>query len=114
MQVENRLFRVWTAGSQYVHPICPKGRSHGFRETLDKEHRGVQLFMTYIKDIGRMRDGSDQAMSRRQAAVLRQEGDGSLRSVHNGRWKRSSADLTKDADQLETMTQRSATPYFQR
>jgi hypothetical protein len=110
MEVEHRLFGVWTAGIQYVHPICPKGRPHGFRETLDKEHRGVQLFITNIKEIGCMCEGSYQAMSRGQASVLRQEGDCSVRSVHNGRWQRSCADLTKGADHVETMTQRSSTP----
>jgi hypothetical protein len=73
VQVEHGLFGVWTAGIQDVHPVRAKGGPHGLREPFDEEHRGVQCFLVNIKEIGGICEGSDQAMSRCQLAVPRQQ-----------------------------------------
>lgn len=110
MQVEHRLFGVWTACIQYVDPARPKSRPHGFREPLDKEHGGIQGFIINVKEINGVFEGSDQAMSRCQESIARHEGDRSVRLVYDDGGRPSCDDLTKDAVHVETMAHWSIGP----
>jgi len=101
MQVEHGLLGVWTAGIQHVHPVRAKGGPHGLREPLDKEHCVVQGFRINIKEIGGVCEGSDQAMSRCQEAVPRQQSDRPVRPVYDHGRRPSCDDLTEDADHVE-------------
>ncbi len=96
MQMEDRLFGVRTAGIQNVHPSRSKGLPHGFRKSLDEEHRGIQVLTTYIEEVGGVCEGGNEAMPRCQESVFRQEGDGSVRPVYYDGRGTSGCDLTKD------------------